>query len=128
MTHQLNKAVAIIVIALGTTAAANAQFVYDEDVDGDISGDRFNPTVRDLALGTNWLVASSRQGDREYITLNILPGMQLEQIVLMDWLSLDQIGFIAVQQGTTFTEPPTGANVANILGYSHFGPGAGNVG
>jgi hypothetical protein len=54
--------------------------------------------------------------------------MVLSQINLISWAGADQIGFIAVQAGSTFTEPPTGTNVANLLGYSHMGPGAGNLG
>lgn len=54
--------------------------------------------------------------------------MTLNHIVLKSWQGTDQIGFIAVQTGSIFTEPPTGTNVANLLGYTHIGPGAGNLG
>lgn len=107
---------------------AQAGVVWDEATNGDISNDRFNPSFATLSLGSNLLFATSVQGDREYIRLDVPDGMQLEQLFLEHYHGVDLTAFIAIQAGTTFTEPPTGTNVANILGYTHFGPGPGNVG
>jgi hypothetical protein len=76
-----------------------------------------------LALGTNSLIATSSFGDLEYIVLTVPNGMQLDSIIQSAWSGLDEVGFIAVQTGTVFTEPPVETNVANLLGYTHFGPG-----
>jgi hypothetical protein len=107
---------------------AKATILYDEGVDGDLSGNRAAPTALTLSLGTNSVIATSDIDDREYVTLSVPEGMQLDAIILASYVSLDDTAFIAVQQGTTFTEPPGSANVANLLGYAHFGPGPGNVG
>src|ERR1044071_326985 len=101
-------------------AAANAQVVWNESSNGDLSGDMANPTPVTLALGSNLLIATSMAGDREYVRMTVPAGLFLAQLINDSWQSTDQIGFLAVQAGPTFTEPPTGTNVANLLGYSHF--------
>ena len=101
---------------------------YDESVNGDLSGDRTMPTSISLSAGSNTVRATSVTGDREYWTVNVPAGNQLSALNVVNWVSIDNLGFIAVQNGTTFTEPPTMTNVANLLGYSHFGPGNSTVG
>ena len=66
--------------------------------------------------------------DIDYLTINVPTGDELSQIILESFTSTDQKGFIGIQSGTTFTQPPTGTDVTQLLGYTHFGPGAGNVG
>jgi D-alanyl-D-alanine carboxypeptidase len=95
--------------------------MYNEAVNGDISGDPSAPLVLELQKGTNSLTATSVRGDREYVTLKIPEGFQLDSLVLADYESTDDIAFAAVQKGSVFTEPFRGTNVANLLGYSHFG-------
>jgi hypothetical protein len=95
---------------------------YDEAVDGDLSGDGFNPTVIQLDPGSNLITATSSLGDREYYTTNLPPGTELEAIVLVSYVSQDEVAFIGVQSGTQFTEPPTGTDVSQLLGWMHFGP------
>jgi len=131
MSHSLfSSAIAVATaIALASGAqTARAVIMHDESVHGDISNDRLNPTHHTLLLNANSLIATSIAGDREYIRLSVPAGLSLSAINVVSWQSVDLLGFIGVQSGTTFTEPPTGTNVANILGYGHFGPGAGNVG
>lgn len=118
----------ILATALSASVAHADQTIWDESVNGDLSGDRLAPNTLNIALGINTLIATSSAGDREYVRMVVPAGMQLTQIMHVSWQSTDSIAFIAVQRGGTFTEPPTGTNVANILGYTHFGPGAGNLG
>jgi hypothetical protein len=123
----LHEAAALWMSALFATSAG-ATILHDEGVDGDISNDRLNPTDHMLAFGTNSVIATSVSGDREYLTLTVPAGMQLDSVVLFSYTSVDPLSFIAVQSGTTLTEPPTGTDPSNLLGWTHFGPGAGNVG
>lgn len=96
---------------------------YDEAIAGDISGDMANPLLLPLSEGANLLSATSMAGDVEYVMVVIPEGFQLESIVLQDYHALtDGIAFAAVQNGCVFTEPSQNTNVANLLGYSHFGP------
>ena len=97
---------------------------YDEAVAGDLSGDPATPTPLTLIEGTTLLSATSATGDVEYVTVTIPDGLQLDAIILQAYSASDDgVAFAAVQSGSTFTEPPNGTNVANLLGYSHFGPG-----
>jgi hypothetical protein len=118
---------ALVAVCL-TAANARAVVTWDETIDGPLSNDRLAPTAVDLVPGINSMLGTTVSGDREYVTMNVASGQKLSQIVLESFVGLDLTGFIGVQSGTTFTEPPTGTNVANLLGYSHFGPGAGNLG
>jgi Ca2+-binding RTX toxin-like protein len=92
---------------------------YDEATDGDISGDRLVPDALMLEEGVNSLTATSAAGDREYITVTVPEGFQLDSLNLVSYASSDDIAFAGVQSGTTFTEPPEGTNVANLLGWTH---------
>lgn len=108
--------------------AAHADSGYDEGTDGDLSGDRAAPTTFALTTGVNRIQATSVQGDLEYVTVTLPRGGQLEQMIVASFVSSDTVAFAGIQQGATFTEPNSGADVANLLGYSHFGPGRSNVG
>jgi hypothetical protein len=55
------------------------------------------------------------------------PRAKLSAIVVVGNTSTS-LSFIAVQRGATFTEPPSGTVVGNLLGYSHFGVGNGTLG
>jgi len=110
------------------TAPSHGDTIWNEGVNGDLSGDRFAPTSLALLPGVNSIIATSVQGDREYVTLNLSAGLQLDSIVLFSYVSNDPLAFIGVQAGTTFTEPPTGTNVANLLGWTHFGSNPNTIG
>ncbi|MEA5621261.1 Ig-like domain-containing protein, partial [Cronbergia sp. UHCC 0137] len=103
-------------------------FTYNEATDGDISGDRNAPLQLELQQGTNSLTATSVRNDVEYVTVRVPEGYQLDSLVLAGYESDDEIAFAAVQRGSVFTEPLTDTNVANLLGYGHFGPGFNQLG
>lgn len=115
---------------MASTTSAMAGVVWDESASGDISNNRAAPTAVTLAAGSNDVLGSVKgsPSDIDYLTITVPTGDTLAQIVLKSFASTDNKGFIAIQHGATFTEPPTGTNVGNLLGYTHFGPGAGNVG
>ncbi len=119
-----------IMLALACSSRAAAGVVWDESVNGDISNNRAAPSAVTLAAGSNDVLGSVRgsPSDIDYLTITVPAGDTLAQLVLKSFASTDTQGFIAIQHGATFTEPPTGTNVGNLLGYTHFGPGAGNVG
>ena len=107
---------------------ANAAVVWNESIHGDFSNDRFNPTLVTLALGVNSVIASTSAGDLEYFTIDLPQGWQLNALTLPSYVGEDRMAFIAVQSGPIFTEPNINPNVANLLGWTHFGPLAANVG
>ncbi|MGB3533712.1 MAG: Ig-like domain-containing protein [Microcoleaceae cyanobacterium] len=94
---------------------------YDEAVSGDISNDPGNPLDLPLPAGTTTLSASTGDGDQEYVTVTVNNGFELESLVLESYAPND-VGFIGVQEGTTFTEPLDDSAIReNILGYTLFG-------
>jgi hypothetical protein len=107
---------------------ASADTLWNESVQGDLSSNRLAPSAFSPGVGTHSLFATTGSGDLDYITLNLAPGTQLTQLTLVSYTGADRRAFIGVQPGATFTEDPNTVNVANLLGWSHFGPGAGNVG
>jgi len=115
----------LIGLSYGSVASADN---YNESIDGDLSGNRLAPTSIQLDPGSNTITATSVSGDLEYYTVNVPAGFELSTITLVSYVSLDNLAFVGVQNGTTFTEPPTGTNVSQLLGYTHFGPGNGTVG
>jgi hypothetical protein len=125
--------IGIVLVACLCFAASSAQaaVAWNEGVNGDISGDRMNPSSAALVLGSNTVTATSVGGagiDREYITLSVPAGRNLGLVLMQAYAGVDGTAFIGVQSGSTFTEPPTGANPANILGYTHFGTAVQSVG
>jgi hypothetical protein len=114
--------VAAAVLALAPQGAG-AISIWDEGVNGDLSGNRLVPTdLGDLAAGSSTVTATSVAGDREYFTLVVPAGHQLDAIVLGSYTtSANSLSFVGLQSGATFTELPTGTNVANLLGWTHFG-------
>jgi hypothetical protein len=109
-----------LLAALPTAAGA---FSYSEGVNGDLSGDRLNPTALVAAFGSNTLGASTVQGDLEYVRITLPAGLVLDSLVLTAVTSTDDVAFIAVQSGTTFTVTPGTATPGDLLGYTHFGSG-----
>lgn len=121
---------AFCLLLLCVEVPASAATVWNETTNGDLSSNRLAPTAINVAVGNNDVIGSvvGNPSDLDYLTIIVPAGDELSQIILASFTSTDQKGFLGVQQGSTFTEPATGANPAHLLGYTHFGPGAGNVG
>jgi len=111
---------ACLLTALPSAAGA---FSYSEGIDGDLSGDRLAPTALVAAAGSNTLSGSTIAGDLEYLRITLPSGFQLGSLVLNSVSSADDVAFIAVQSGTTFTVTPATATPGALLGYTHFGSG-----
>jgi hypothetical protein len=107
--------------ALLCPASSSLALSYDESSSGDLSGDRLAPTSLSFDPGSNAISGSTTQGDLDYVT--IFAPASIVAIVLTDYASTNDVSFVALQAGTTFTEPNTGTNAENLLGWTHFGPG-----
>lgn len=113
-------------MAVATTASAGT--VFDEQVDGDLSNDRFNPTEISVTAGSNSFAGETVAGDRDFLTFSIAPGFQLDAIFLDFYDSQSEQSFIAIETGTQLDTDPDGGDPSGLLGYVHFGTGPGNVG
>ncbi|MDF1870444.1 MAG: hypothetical protein P1U30_08650 [Phycisphaerales bacterium] len=83
----MNKSVfAGTALLVASTAAAT---VYNESIDGDLSGDRFNPTFIDFGLGQNTVInetvdAEIPGGDIDYFTFTVGAGQWVDSIIIAD--------------------------------------------
>lgn len=120
-----------LAIVTGSSLSGFATTIWNEAVDGSLSGNRLAPSAFTLAVGDSDILGTVQGGTSsklDYVTLTVPAGTKMTHLNLVSFASTDQKAFIGVQRGTTFTEPASGTNVANLLGWTHFGPGAGNVG
>jgi hypothetical protein len=108
-------------MALTAAPAAFAVTIHDEALDGDLSGSGAAPTALVFAPGVNSVSGSTVAGDLDYFSFGIPAGYLLGQIVLAEFVTTDDRSFIAIQSGSVFTEPPSGTDPANLLGWTHFG-------
>ncbi len=113
--------------ALLAVTGASADVIWDESINGDLSGDGLAPTPFVLDSGTHSLLASTGVGDREYISITIPVGLELSELWLAAYQGTDGVAFVGIQEGPQFTVQQADGP-AGLLGWSHFGTGAGQVG
>jgi MYXO-CTERM domain-containing protein len=101
--------------------------MWDEAIDGDLSGDYQNPTVLTPKGVNNHVifttVGANPDQDREYFTFTIDEGYELSALIL-DVFDTDpdtNLGFLGVAEGTPFPTSPTDPDVTALLGYHHVG-------
>jgi hypothetical protein len=133
------------------SSPATAGILWNEDTQGDLSNNRFAPTqLPDLMPGDNFLSIVlvnppvppdaptppppvSFYRDLDYFIVTVPEGLILSKLILSQYGggTSDDVAFIAMQQGTEFTEPPQPpsiyypipgiTNPANLLGYALVG-------
>ena len=108
--------------ALLAATACIADVVWDEDIDGSLSTDRFNTTnFGTLTAGSNNLICDTQSGISKFFTFTIGAGEELSAIILDDWISEDDLGFLGIVTGDFFSVDPTNPDVTQLLGYVHHG-------
>jgi hypothetical protein len=125
-----------LVVSIALFAAGNVPPIlaldYTESVSGDFSNDRLAPSLwGSLTTGINHLIGTTDVNDTDYFTINIPSGHTFSGLKVVSYDSGgsgDETAFIGFQAGTVMTVPPTASSAAGLLGWSHFGPGVGNVG
>jgi MYXO-CTERM domain-containing protein len=129
------KAVLSISALAVFTTAASADLMWDEAIDGDLSGDYLNPTqlftkgVNNHVIFTT--VGSASNGgdqDREYFTFTVAEGYELASIVLDGFVTdpISNLGFIGIAAGDSFPTPPDAPDPTSLLGY--YLPGVTDIG
>lgn len=106
----------------------------DESVDGDLSGDRLNPTVLNLTVGSNTVVASQQGAasglDVDYLTVVVPAGAQLARLDCTSYSAVDgnsNLAFLGVQEGPIFTTDAAATKASDLFGgtvYGFFSPGS----
>ena len=95
---------------------------------GDFSDDALNPTQINLSPGDT-VITATQDGDPDrdydYTTLVVAEGTELSSLTLTGFEDYDDgaanAAFIGLQAGSTFTEPASAPNPANLLGGAIFG-------
>jgi hypothetical protein len=116
----LSLVMAAALLAAPLTRASS----FNEATDGDLSNNRLAPSTLSLTPGDNTVTGTVIAGDVDYLTITVPVGFTLSQINLLSFVSVDDLAFISIQAGSTFTQPPTGTDVSQLLGWAHFGPTA----
>ena len=116
-------------------ASASADLMWDEAIDGDLSGDYTNPTQlftkgvnNHVIFTTVGAAANGGNQDREYFTFEVAEGFQLDAIILdaFDTEPESNLGFISIAAGNVFPTSPDAPDVTTLLGYTL--PGVSDVG
>ena len=96
--------------------------VWDEGTDGSLSTDRFTPTnLGILSVGDNHLSGTTVSGISKFFTLTINDGHTFEKLWVDSWESEDDLGFLGIVTGNTFSVDPASPDVTQLLGYTHYG-------
>ncbi len=110
---------------LGSAVASHAATVWDESVNGDLSGIYNAPTALTLALGSNeifGLTGMTPEGtDRDYFSFVVPQGMTLTSLTLLDGTFVSGgVSFIGLQVGSQFTKPFDQIQATDLLGFLHY--------
>lgn len=116
--HQIIAVMAMVPVA----ALASADIVYDEALDGELSGDPNAPTFISFAGGSNTVVFTTdgEGDDRDIFTFNVASGFELTGIVLdlFDTDSEFNLGFMGFSAGDVLDADPISPNPSGLLGYA----------
>jgi hypothetical protein len=138
--HRLSTiaAAAAICAALVSVAGAHAGTIWNEGINGDLSGDFNSPTQLTLSVGVNSLFAITGDSipdppyyepDIEYVTIDLSNGLVLTNVYLQSYEGEDGVAWIALREGTTFgfDRESVYDHIEDMLGGAHFGPSSGDL-
>ena len=111
-----------VLVPLGMASVAMSDVIWDEDIDGSLSTDRFNTTdFGTLSVGSNNMIVDTQNGISKFFTFTIAEGNTLGAAILDDWISEDDLGFLGIVEGSYFDVDPASPDVTQLLGYVHHG-------
>ena len=102
-------------VATAFAHSAAAVTIWDESVNGDLSGDQAAPTALPIGLGTN-SIAGTADADQDFFTITVPDGANFTQLLLTSFESTDDLAFLAIQSGPMITDLTT---PDNLLGWLH---------
>jgi hypothetical protein len=115
-------AIAAVLLGSGLALPAAAVPLWIESVNGELPSTNLTPQQVSISSeGSYTLTGTTGFGDRDYIAVSLAPGLSLAALYLNNYVSSDQVAFIGMMSGTSFTESPSSPNVGNMLGWLHFG-------
>ena len=109
----------LLVATLVNVAAGTIR--WDESIDGSLSTDRMNPTQLVMECGYNRVTGTIVSGISKFITFTPPANSGWMQLILDDWVSADDLGFLGLVADSYFSVDPASPNVPDLIGYYHFG-------
>jgi len=107
--------------ALGLAGTAQAGVVWDESVQGDLSGQAASPTALTLSPGSNQVLgASGNLGagtDLDFFTFTIPAGQQMVSLWVLPSTAPESLGFLGIGAGPQIT----GFTASALMGWIHYG-------
>lgn len=119
MNRTIRSAFAVGVAFAAASAAADIR--WDEDIDGDLSSDNFNPTLLSFGPGSNMVFGDTSPNpnlDPDYFTFEIPAGYELSSVIFEEYDRVNEQSFFAVEIGTQITDlgDPSGLLSALLIG------------
>jgi hypothetical protein len=117
---------ASLVMFTGLLGSAHASIIYNESVNGDLSGNGLAPTSVTVALGSNQVFGSTGKNtdqvvDRDYLTFTVPAFTAWTGLTVLPGTStVGALSFIGLQAGNQVTLPVAPATAAGLLGWRHF--------
>lgn len=104
---------------------AQAAITWNEDNNGDLSGDRLAPSALSVGLGSNLVLGTTGNDgsgvDRDYFSFIVPDGAVLNAIQVLGNTSVSGgASFFAIEAGPQILTTPTGFGVENLLGFAHY--------
>lgn len=99
-----------------TTEPPEQSFDYNENLLGDLASAHTAPTVLAFVGGNNTVTASQSSSDVDYFTFTVPAGHELSQIIVEDYQSSDDAGFIGIVNGNTFPADAQNTEASDLLG------------
>jgi hypothetical protein len=126
-TPPRNLSLSLLLLRCALTAGAwcalpaHGDTIWYEVTNGDLSNDPLHPTPLVLHEGVNTVIGAvnGASDPQDWMAITIPAGLQLAQLILADYDSLDFVAFAGVAAGPAFTGDPL--DTASYLGYSHYG-------
>ena len=114
--------IGFFLLGMVSSTVASAGIIWDEAIDGSLSTDRFSTSYTGtLAVGNNNLIGSTVSGINKFFSITIGANDELAAIIVDDWWSLDDLGFLGVVDNSHFSVDPANIDVTALLGYAHYG-------
>ena len=114
----------LLMTAIACCTPCFASIVWDESIHGSLSTDRSTPTdFGVLTDGDNNVIGTTVSGISKFFTFTIGDGFTFDKLSVESWESVDDLGFLGIVTGDTFSVDPANPDVTQLLGYYHYGVG-----
>ena len=102
MLKQTTLGPVILFALLMVSGSSFGDFVFDESTNGDLSDDRFTPTLLPVVPGSNQLFGTVGDADDDYFSFVLAPGQELTDIIVLEYSSTTNTTFLGINFGPIY--------------------------